>query len=124
MSYYSRPSQNLKSVGEVLPLFAGLIFTVLVYYTVGDWLFTLAGTVAGMLGVEGYISYVTSRLRSVGAIVGGTVGALVDGYSNFSSAIVGGVLSGDMACMVFLMGYMTIFGVLIFNFVSSGRFVR
>ena len=66
----------------------------------------------------------TSRIRSVGAIIGGFFGALVDGYSNFTGSVVACALSGDMACIVFLMGYITLFGVLIGNYITSGRFVR
>jgi hypothetical protein len=124
MAYYSRQSDNLRAVRDVLPLFAIAIFTVMVYYVLGNWLFTLAGGIAGFLGIEGYVSYVTSRVRSIGVIVGGFFGALIDGYSNFTGSVVAGALSGDLACLVFLMGYITLFGVLIGNYIVSGRFVR
>jgi len=48
----------------------------------------------------------------------------VDGYSNFSGTVVAGALSGDLSCMVFLMGYIVLFGVIIVNYLTTGRFVR
>ena len=121
---YSNPRQNINHLGEVLPLFAGLIFTALVYLVAGDFLFTLAGSIAGLLGIQGYVSYATSRIKSVGAVIGGTVGAIVDGYSNFSGAVLSGMFSGDLACLIWMMGYCVLFGVILYNYIFSGKLVR
>jgi hypothetical protein len=122
MAYYYK--NNNEALGHVIPIVVGLIFAFLVYLVMGDFLFSLAGSVLGLLGVHGYVTYITNRIRTTAAVLGGFFGAIVGGYAKFTSAVLGGLLSGDLACLFFMTGYVVLFGILIYNYLVSGKLIR
>jgi hypothetical protein len=125
MGYYNKVHKNPASdLGHIVPYFLAIVFSVLSAYLVGDWICSLLMSIGGMLGISAYLSPVTNRLKSVVSLVGGFAGALVGYYTQFSSSVVGGALSGDPYCMMFLMGYFLFFGVITYNYFTSGKLIR
>ncbi|ABO35236.1 hypothetical protein MmarC5_0930 [Methanococcus maripaludis C5] len=109
---------------SVVPFVVGLVVLGLGFLISGDFLFGLLGSVAGMLGITSTVSNVTTQVKSIGASIGAFVGLLMDGYTNFSMEIIGGALTGDMSCCIFLLGYVSFFGVLTFNAFKYNQLIK
>jgi lipopolysaccharide export LptBFGC system permease protein LptF len=124
MGFYKIHKDPASDLGHIVPYFLAILFSLLSAYLIGDWVCSLLMSIGGMLGVSAYVSPVTNRIKSVVSLVGGFLGALVGYYSQFGSAVIGGVLSGDPYCMMFMMGYFTFFAVITYNYFTSGKLIR
>jgi hypothetical protein len=124
MGFYKVHKNPTSDLGHLVPYFLAISFSLASAYLVGDWICSLLLSIGGMLGLSAYISPVTNRLKAVISLVGGFVGALVGYYTQFSSAVVGGALYGDPYCMMFMMGYFLFFGVITYNYFTSGKLIR
>ncbi|AEH06358.1 hypothetical protein Metok_0369 [Methanothermococcus okinawensis IH1] len=124
MGYYRIHKNPVSDLGHIIPYFLAIVFSILSSYLVGDWMSSLLMSIGSMLGVSAYVSPVTNRLKSVSGLLGGFLGAIVGYYTQFGNSVVGGALSGDPYCLMFLMGYFAFFGVVSFNYFTSGKLIR
>ena len=81
------------------------------------------------VGVLGYYAFASGRKLSgskAGATgwLGSMFGAVCDHFTQMQNTIISGVQQGDIACIMWLIGYVWLLLVLVYNFVTTGRVWR
>jgi len=112
--------------GSVLALALVGLTIAIVYYLSGSILMTIMGFFVGVLG---YYAFASGRKLSgskAGATgwLGSMFGAVCDHFTQMQNTIISGVQQGDIACIMWLIGYVWLLLVLIYNFVTTGRVWR
>ena len=112
--------------GSVLALALVGLTIAIVYYLSGSILMTIMGFFVGVLG---YYAFASGRKLSgskAGATgwLGSMFGAVCDHFTQMQNTIISGVQQGDIACIMWLIGYVWLLLVLLYNFVTTGRVWR
>lgn len=118
---YIRRHRN-SDAERVILLVIVAFMTVVAFYAFKNYLMT------GSFGLVGAVSAAKDRvstgLKGMKTFFASLVGMLMDGYAGFTSAVVSAAFAGNWAAMVFLSGYIALVGVLLWNYFSTGKFVR
>lgn len=82
----------------------------------------------GSFGLVAAIKSMETRARNATkgfmTFIGSLFGTLLDGLAGFSGAVVSAALSGNLAAIVYLSGYLALVGVLLWNYLTTGKWVR
>jgi len=125
MAYiHKNPASDL---GHVVAYIITVGFSIISFLLVGDFICSLLLGLGAKLGLSAYLSPIRSistRLKATTGLLGGFVGSIIGYYSKFGDIAVGGLLSGNPYAIIFWMGFLTFFGVVTYNYFTSGRLIR
>lgn len=95
---------------------------VIAFYAFKNYLMT--GSFGLVAAVSAAKDRVSTSVKGLKTFMGSLFGMLIDGYAGFTSAVIKAAFAGNWAAMVFLSGYLALVFVLLWNYFSSGKFVR
>ena len=116
MSMKKRVREHQKSLIVGLGVVGFLALCAYLYY--GDFAMTSG------LGIAGVLTAIRSRLSSISSgiygFVAGITGMFMDSIYGFSGAVVSAAFAGSIAAWVWIVGYVMVIGVLLYNYVDTG----
>jgi hypothetical protein len=112
--FYRRDSKT----GVIIPILIIGILVVIAYYAYQSALFT---TSFGLIGALSQARQrVSTAVKSGVTFLSGIFGMFVDAITGFSNAVIQAALDGNIAAWVWLVGYLMILTVLIWNYIATG----
>ena len=118
--YYRRYRNS--DAEKLLLLAIVAMMVAIAFYAFHNYLMT------GSFGILGAVKSMENRVRTstkgLMTFFGSLFGMLIDGLAGFSGAVVSAALAGSLPALVYLSGYGALVGVMLWNFISSGKFVR
>ena len=121
-SFRSRYIRRDSEFTKIVLLFVIMLSVAIAYMAFRNYLMT------GSFGILAAVKAMETRARTATkgfmTFLGSLFGMIIDGLSGFSGAVVAAAFSGNLFAIVYLSGYLALVGVLLWNFLSTGKWVR
>lgn len=124
MNVYKNPASDF---GHILAYFVTILFSVISFFVIGDFVCSLLLGMGAKLGLSAYLGpvrMVSARIKAITGIFWGFIGSIIGYYSKFGDVAVSGLLDGNPYAIIFWMGFLTFFLVVTYNYMTSGRIIR
>lgn len=123
MAYYVRRYIRRDSeFTKIILLFVIILMVAIAYMAFRNYLMT--GSFGILAAVKSMETRVRTATKSFMTFLGSLFGMIIDGLAGFSGAVVAAAFSGNLFAIVYLSGYLALVGVLLWNFLTTGKFVR